>query len=40
LRDSRQTVQNWKRRLTASEIDRIRTETADVWPKLYRNDEW
>jgi hypothetical protein len=40
LRDSRQNVQNWKRRLTASEIDRIRTETADVWPKLYRNDEW
>lgn len=40
LRDSRENVQNWKRRLDASEIERIRAGTADIWPKLYSDDEW
>jgi len=39
-RDSRANIDNWRRRLTPSEVDRIRARVADVSPLFYGDDEW
>jgi hypothetical protein len=39
-RDSRANVDNWRRRLTPAEVDRIRTRVADVSTLFYGDDEW
>jgi hypothetical protein len=39
-RDSRANIDNWRRRLTPAEIDRVRTLVADVSPLFYDDDEW
>ena len=39
-RDSRANVDNWRRRLTPAEVERIRTRVADVSPLFYGDDEW
>jgi hypothetical protein len=39
-RDSRANVDNWRRRLTPAEIERVRTRVADVSPLFYGDDEW
>ena len=38
--DSRANVDNWKKRLTEDEIDRIRKMTEDVSPLFYSDAEW
>jgi hypothetical protein len=38
--DSRATVDNWKKRLTAEEIERIRTVTSEVSALYYSDAEW
>ena len=38
--DSRANMENWKKRLTAEEIKRIREMTQDVWPLFYSDGEW
>ena len=37
-RNSRANIDNWKRRLTASEIDVVMTRTEDVRPHFYQDD--
>lgn len=39
-RDSRANIDNWRRRLSPSEIETIRTQVADVSPLFYADDEW
>jgi len=39
-RDSRANADNWRRRLSAPEIEHIRARVADVSPLFYREDEW
>lgn len=39
-RDSRANVDNWRRRLTPAEIERIQARVADVGPLFYGDDEW
>jgi hypothetical protein len=39
-RDSRTNVDNWRRRLTPTEIERVRARVADVSPLFYGDDEW
>lgn len=39
-RDSRAAVQAWKRRLTAAEVDRIRTWTEPVASAFYGDADW
>ena len=38
--DSRANLDNWKKRLTAEEIERVRTMTEDVSTLYYSNAEW
>ncbi|HLO33104.1 MAG TPA: sulfotransferase [Anaerolineales bacterium] len=38
--DSRANLKNWKKRLTAEEVDRIREMTAEVSPLYYSDTEW
>lgn len=40
VRNSRANVDNWKRRLTPTEIERIRSQVQDVSPRFYTDDEW
>lgn len=39
-RDSRSSIERWKQQLTASEVDRIRIQVADVSSFFYTDDEW
>jgi hypothetical protein len=39
-RDSRANIATWRTRLTADEIERVRTATAAVSPRFYGEDEW
>jgi hypothetical protein len=39
-RDSRANVDNWRRRLTPAEVERVRAHVADVSPLFYGDDEW
>lgn len=39
-RESRSVIKNWKNRLTAEEIDRIRTRTQPVSELFYSDEEW
>ena len=39
-RDSRANVDNWRHRLTPSEVERIRARVADVSPFFYSDDDW
>lgn len=39
-RDSRANIDNWRRRLTPSEIEYVRTRVADVSPLFYGEGEW
>jgi hypothetical protein len=39
-RDSRANVDNWRRRLTPAEVERIRARVADVSPLFYGDDDW
>lgn len=39
-RDSRANIDNWRHRLTPSEVERIRALVADVSPLFYGDDEW
>jgi hypothetical protein len=38
--DSRANLENWRRRLTAQEIHRVRELSASVWPIYYGDDDW
>ena len=38
--DSRASIGGWRRRLTAGQIDEIRSATADVWPDFYTDADW
>lgn len=38
--DSRANLDNWKKRLTAEEIERVRTMTEDISTLYYSNAEW
>jgi hypothetical protein len=40
VRDSRANVDNWRQRLTAAEVERVRTQVADVSHLFYGEDEW
>jgi hypothetical protein len=40
VRDSRDNIAAFKRRLDAAQIDRIRTLAQDVWPDFYADSEW
>jgi hypothetical protein len=40
LRDSRANIDNWRRRLSPTEIAHVRTKVADVSPLFYGEDEW
>jgi len=39
-RDSRANVDNWRRRLTPGEVERVRARVADVSPLFYGDNEW
>jgi hypothetical protein len=39
-RDSRSNIQSWKRALSAGEVERLRTQVADVAPRFYQDDDW
>jgi hypothetical protein len=39
-RDSRSNIWNWKKRLTADEIDRIRENTSDISHLFYSEEDW
>jgi hypothetical protein len=39
-RDSRANVDNWRRRLTPEEVERVRMRVADVSPLFYDDNEW
>lgn len=39
-RDSRANIDNWRRRLTPPEVERLRTQVADVSPLFYSDNEW
>ncbi len=38
--DSRQNIQNWKKRLSSPEIERIRLETGEIAAAYYSDAEW
>jgi hypothetical protein len=38
-RDSRKTIDTWKERLTDEEIDRVKEETAEIYEKLYPEND-
>ena len=38
--DSRASLENWKKRLTAEEVAAIRKLTQDTWPYFYTDEEW
>jgi hypothetical protein len=38
--DSRTSIYSWAQRLTPGEIERVRRETQDVWPKFYAEHDW
>jgi hypothetical protein len=38
--DSRRNVSNWRRRLHADEVARIRSATAGVWERYYGDEDW
>jgi hypothetical protein len=40
VRNSRENIFNWKKRLTQSEINLIKEETAELSPKFYSEDDW
>lgn len=40
VRDSRANADNWRRRLSADEIGRVRSRVADVSTLFYSDDEW
>ena len=40
IRDSKTNILAWKKRLTESEIDRIKKGTKDISPHFYSEDEW
>ena len=39
-RNSREMIQQWKNRLTKYTIQKIKEETADVWPGYYQESDW
>jgi hypothetical protein len=39
-RDSRANVDNWRRRLTPREVERVRARVADISPLFYGDNEW
>ena len=39
-RNSRKSINNWKRLLNRSELDKIRSKTADVSARYYDASEW
>jgi hypothetical protein len=40
MRNSKENVNNWRRRLTENEVDQIRMGTSEVWPSFYSDAEW
>jgi hypothetical protein len=38
--DSRASLENWKKRLTAEQVAAIRELTQDTWPYFYTDEEW
>ena len=39
-RDSRANIDNWRRRLTRPEVERVRAGVADVSPLFYSDEDW
>jgi len=39
-RDSRANIFGWKKRLSEEAVDRVRTRLADIWPRLYSEQDW
>ncbi|MBI3306183.1 MAG: sulfotransferase [Candidatus Omnitrophica bacterium] len=39
-RHSESNIYNWKNRLTAEEIEKIRFKTRDLWPHFYSENDW
>jgi hypothetical protein len=39
-RDSRAAAGTWRTRLSADEIARIRSETGEIWPRFYSEQDW
>jgi len=39
-RDSKKNIHSWKNRLTRREIEYVRSNTRDVWPEFYTNNDW
>lgn len=37
---SAENVERWRARLTPSELDLLREQTRDVWPRFYSDDDW
>jgi hypothetical protein len=40
VRDSRANIDNWRRRLTPAEINRIRSQVQDVSSRFYDDEQW
>ena len=40
VRNSQQNIKNWKKRLTAREVDLIRLKTADIAASFYPDETW
>ena len=40
IRDSKENIYNWKKRLTRDEISLIKNKTSGVAGLFYTNDEW
>jgi hypothetical protein len=38
--DSRENMTRWTKRLNTEQIARIRSETEDVWPSFYTDEDW
>jgi Sulfotransferase family len=38
--DSRANLAGWRSRLSAAQIERVRSETRDVWPLFYADADW
>jgi len=40
IRDSKTNIKKWKTQLSSAEINRIKDETANLWPLFYEEKDW
>jgi len=40
MRNSKENINNWKKRLSADEIAEVREQTSEIWPVFYSESEW